>query len=38
VVDPDAIKRLLERPQTGWAPQSDEIEPGVPQVDALNQQ
>jgi hypothetical protein len=29
----DAIKRLLQRLQTGWAPRDAEIEPGVPQVD-----
>jgi hypothetical protein len=34
----DAIKNLLQRLQTGWAPQGDEIEPAVPQVDALNWQ
>jgi hypothetical protein len=38
MADSDAIKRLLERLQTGWAPQADEIEPAVPQVDALNWQ
>jgi hypothetical protein len=38
MVDPDAIKRLLERLQIGWAPQTHEIEPSVPQVDALNWQ
>ena len=38
MVDSDAIKRLLERLQTGWAPQADEMEPAVPQVDALNWQ
>jgi hypothetical protein len=34
----DAMKRLLQRLQTGWAPRADEIEPAVPQVDALNWQ
>ena len=34
----DAIKRLLQRLQTGWAPRADKIEPAVPQVDALNWQ
>jgi hypothetical protein len=34
----DAIKNLLRRLQTGWAPRADEIEPAVPQVDALNWQ
>ena len=38
MADSDAIKRLLERLQTGWAPQADAIEPVVPQVDALNWQ
>jgi hypothetical protein len=38
MADSDAIKRLLERLQTGWAPQADEIQPAVPQVDALNWQ
>jgi hypothetical protein len=38
MADSDAIKRLLERLQTGWAPKADEIEPTVPQVDALNWQ
>jgi hypothetical protein len=38
MADSDAIKRLLERLQSGWAPQADEIEPAVPQVDALNWQ
>jgi hypothetical protein len=32
----DAIERLLERLQTGWAPKADEIDRDVPQVDALN--
>ena len=35
MADSDAIKRLLERLQNGWAPQADEIEPAVSQVDAL---
>ena len=26
MADGDAIKRLLERLQTGWAPQADEIQ------------
>src|SRR5438445_391650 len=38
MADSDAIKRLLERLQTGWAPQADEIGPVVRQVDALNWQ
>jgi len=38
MADSDAIKRLLERLQTGWAPQADEIELSVPQADALNWQ
>ena len=38
MADSDAIKRLLERLQSGWAPQADAIEPAVPQVDALNWQ
>jgi hypothetical protein len=37
MADSDAIKRLLERLQTGWAPQADAIEP-LPQVDALSWQ
>lgn len=37
MADGDAIKRLLERLQTGWAPQADEIEPAL-QFDALNWQ
>jgi hypothetical protein len=32
----NAIQRLLERLQTGWAPKANEIDPEVPQVDALN--
>src|SRR5258708_2583382 len=38
MADRDAVKRMLERLQTGWAPQADEIEPAVPQVDTLNWQ
>jgi hypothetical protein len=30
------LERLLERLQTGWAPKANEIDPVVPQVDALN--
>jgi hypothetical protein len=37
MADGDAIKRLLERLQTGWAPQADEIESAL-QFDALNWQ
>ena len=32
----EAIQRLRERLETGWAPQTDEIDQSVPQVDALN--
>ena len=32
----EAIQRLRERLETGWAPQADEIDRSVPQVDALN--
>jgi hypothetical protein len=38
MADSDAIERLLERLETGWALQADEIEPAVPQVDAFNWQ
>jgi hypothetical protein len=34
----DAVKRLLERLRSGWTPKAEEIEPAVPQVDALNWQ
>jgi hypothetical protein len=30
------MERLLERLETGWQPKADEIDPAVPQVDALN--
>jgi hypothetical protein len=32
------MERLLERLETGWQPKADEIDPAVPQVDALNWQ
>jgi hypothetical protein len=38
MVENGPIKGLLQRLQTGWAPQADQIEPAVPQVDALNWQ
>jgi hypothetical protein len=36
MADHNAIQRLLERLQTGWPPKADEIDPAVPQTDALN--
>ena len=32
----ERLERLRERLQTGWAPKASEIDPAVPQIDALN--
>jgi hypothetical protein len=32
----EAMQRLLERLQTGWAPKTDEIDPEIQQIDFLN--
>lgn len=36
MTDHNAIQRLRERLETGWSPKAGEIDPAVPQTDALN--
>lgn len=36
MADHNAIQRLRARLETGWSPKADEIDPAVPQTDALN--